>query len=189
MLFITSKIWCFLHRLWDLQGCYLLLGKRPHTEAAQVACCGLRTCCIGWGRIPAGLSKKSTVSVIWSNEVWCCIRRSLPWTLQICGTKKDIFFWQRSELWIWLNSAQHGKYMLCSTFWLDRPLLWSARLSSLLAQRWVQGAKHTILLQKPKPGLHQLRDEGQQNGYTEMILSSSESGHWALESHPLCWRK
>lgn len=52
-----------------------------------------------------------------------------------------------------------------------------ALLSSLLAQRWVQGAKHTILLQKPKPGLHQLRDEGQQNGYTEMILSSSESGH------------
>lgn len=127
MLFITSKIWCFLHRLWDLQVCYLLLGRQPHTEAAQVACCGLRTCCIGWGRIPAGLSKKSTVSVIWSNEVWCCIRRSLPWTLQIYGTKKDIFFWQTSELWIWLNSAQHGKYMLCSTFWLDRPLLWSAR--------------------------------------------------------------
>lgn len=47
----------------------------------------------------------------------------------------------------------------------------------LLAQRWVQGAKHTILLQKPKPRLHHSRDEGQQNGYIEMTLSSSESGY------------
>lgn len=63
-----------------------------HTEAAQVDCCGLRTCCISWRRIVAGLNKKSIMSVIWRNEVWHCIRRSLPQTLQICGTKRRHFF-------------------------------------------------------------------------------------------------
>lgn len=32
MLFITGKIRCFLHRLWDLQGFYLLLGRWLLTE-------------------------------------------------------------------------------------------------------------------------------------------------------------
>lgn len=113
-----------------------------------------------------------------------------PKLCKYVGQKEDIFFWHRSGLWIWLYSAQHGKYTLQNLLvWQTLAVVCQALPSSLLAQRWVQGAKHTILLQKPKPRLHHSKDEGQQNGYIEMTLSSSESGHWASESHLLCWRK
>lgn len=163
-----------------------------HTEAAQVDCCGLRTCCISWRRIVAGLNKKNIMSVIGRNEVWHCIRRSLPQTANMWDRKKTFFSGtdQDFEFGYTLLSMEN---ILCRTFWFDRPLLWSARhcpAPSLLRDGCKeQGAKHTILLQKPKPRLHHSKDEGQQNGYIEMTLSSSESGHWASESHLLCWRK
>lgn len=62
-----------------------------HTEAAQVDCCGLRTCCISWRRIVAGLNKKNIMSVIGRNEVWHCIRRSLPQTANTWDKKKTFF--------------------------------------------------------------------------------------------------
>lgn len=163
-----------------------------HTEAAQVDCCGLRTCCISWRRIVAGLNKKNIMSVIGRNEVWHCIRRSLPQTANTWDKKKTFFSGtdQDFEFGYTLLSMEN---ILCRTFWFDRPLLWSARhcpAPSLLRDGCKeQGAKHTILLQKPKPRLHHSKDVGQQNGYIEMTLSSSESGHWASESHLLCWRK
>lgn len=163
-----------------------------HTEAAQVDCCGLRTCCISWRRIVAGLNKKNIMSVIGRNEVWHCIRRSLPQTANTWDKKKTFFSGtdQDFEFGYTLLSMEN---ILCRTFWFDRPLLWSARhcpAPSLLRDGCKeQGAKHTILLQKPKPRLHHSKDVGQQNGYIETTLSSSESGHWASESHLLCWRK
>lgn len=167
MLFSTDKNGCFLHRLWDLQGCSLLMGRWLLTDTLLRLWIKDLLHQFGEG-LSQGLARK----------MWCLWYEgmrfdttagpTLPLNSACVGQKKDFFFlakisalnlvkrvkstcgcftWWQVPVILVTSPAQRGKYALCSTFCLDRPfaVICQLFLSSLLELRF--GGQASVLHQ------------------------------------------